>query len=64
MTDDINAPDAVLQAAPSEAPVKADRIASIIRGHLRDSPLSRVTEAWNHLETKLGAIADDIAKEV
>jgi hypothetical protein len=64
MTDEPNAPDAASAAAPNAgALTRAERIADIIRSHLRDSPVSRASEAWNHLETKLGAIAEDILKE-
>jgi hypothetical protein len=64
MTDEPNAPDAAPAAAPDDsAPGRSKRIADIIRAHLRDSPVSRASEAWNHLETKLGAIAADILKE-
>ena len=38
---------------------KAEVLAEIIRGHLRNSPVSRDTEAWNHLENQLGAIVAD-----
>ena len=64
MTDEPDAPDAAPPAARSGAePTRARRIADIIRSHLRDSPVSRASEAWNHLETQLGAIAEDILKE-
>jgi hypothetical protein len=49
--------------APSAPDAQADRIAAIIRGHLRDSPISRDVNAWNHLQSKLPAIAEDILKE-
>lgn len=54
-------------AAAPEAPApdpRAERVAEIIRSHLRDSPISRADGAWNHLQSKLGAIADEILKEL
>ena len=64
MTDDSSSPDAAHGLAPNNrAQACAERIADIIRSHLRDSPVSRSSEAWNHLESKLGAIAEDILKE-
>jgi hypothetical protein len=56
-------------AAPKATKAKGadprpERIAEIIRSHLRDSPLSREVAAWNFLQSTLGAIAEDILKEL
>lgn len=58
-------PETAPEAAPepSAEAVKADRLKEIIRSHLRNSPVSRTVEAWNHLESSLGAIVADILKE-
>lgn len=50
-------------AVASQAASAAERYAEIIRSHLRDGPISRDVEAWNHLQAKLPAIAADILKE-
>lgn len=61
---DTKATEAEEAAAPPAAQnVDAERIAEIIRGHLRDSPVSREVAAWNFLQSKLPAIAEDILKE-
>lgn len=67
--DQADAPEGAEQApvpetadAPAADP-RAERVAEIIRSHLRNSPLSRADDAWNHLQSKLGAIAADIIKE-
>lgn len=49
--------------APSPETVKAQRIAEIIRSHLRNSAVSRSVDAWNHLESQLPAICAEISKE-
>ena len=54
---------ATLEAAPAIDP-RADRIAEIVRSHLRDTALSRTDGAWNTLQSKLPAIAADILKEL
>lgn len=44
-------------------PSKRDRIMEIVRARCRNSEISKHTPAWNHLESQLGAIADEILKE-
>lgn len=69
-TDDTAADTAPAGAAAPKATKakgadpRPERIAEIIRSHLRDSPLSREVAAWNFLQSTLGAIAEDILKEL
>ncbi len=67
--------DADLAPAPggepepvSETPSKIERATQIVNAwvvsSLFNSPLSRSTEAWNHLSSQLPKLASDIAKEL
>jgi hypothetical protein len=51
------------EAAPDPQAAKRDRLKEIVRSHLRNSPISRTPDMWGHVETVLGAIADDLMKE-
>ena len=61
MVETSEQPEAEAPHDPSVA--KRDRLKEIVRTHLRNSPVSRDTPSWNHVESILGAIADDIMKE-
>lgn len=50
------------EADPAQA--RLERVQELIRGPLRDSPLSRSDAAWNHLQAQLPGIAAAIVKEL
>jgi len=63
--------DAVKDEAEKIEVKVEDLIASVERGvsafvkeHLRNSPVSQATAAWNHLQSGLPALVEHIVKEV
>lgn len=70
MSDD---PSETAAAAPAKSPApsrsaKADRLEQVIAGwisrHINDSPVSRATEAYNHLLGKLEELKSALLKEL
>lgn len=59
MSDEYNAPAQAAAPETVTAP-EPDRFEATVRawvaGHLANSPLSRVTDAWNHLQASLPAL--------
>ena len=77
MTDTVseNAPE-VVEDAPAEAPpapapeptvvhsaASIDRVVSDwMTAHIRNSPIARATDSWNHLQASLTALKDALLK--
>lgn len=65
VSDDETKPAVVAESAPDPKEALADRICALLSDLLRNGPVSRQTDLWNHFHTTIiPAFKADVLKEL